>query len=169
MNTLRKNVLIAMTVLGMGTAAVAVQAQDTAPKARHEWSAASPQERAAKMAEHFAKRQAKLHDALQLSGGQESAWAAYQASIRPDGSMMAAMGDRKAWAAMPAPQRMEKMIAMSKQHTARMESQLGALNTFYSTLNPAQKKIFDEQTRGGRGHHGHRGGHMGGHMGGKQG
>lgn len=167
MNTLRKNVLIAMTVLGMGTAAVAVQAQNAAPEARHGWAAASPQERAAKMAEHFAKRQAKLHDALQLSGGQESAWAAYQASIRPDGSMMAAMGDRKAWAAMPAPQRMEKMIAMSKQHTARMESQLGALNTFYSTLNPAQKQIFDAQTRGG--HHGHRGGHMEGRMGGKQG
>ena len=101
MNTLRKNVLIALTVLGMGTTAVAVQAQNAAPEARHGWASASPQERAAKMAEHFAKRQAKLHDALQLSGGQESAWAAYQASIRPDGSMMAAMGDRKAWAAFP--------------------------------------------------------------------
>lgn len=169
MNTLRKNVLIALTVLGMGSTAIAVQAQTAAPQARQGWAAATPQERAAKMAEHFAKRQAKLHDALQLTGGQESAWAAYQAAIKPSGAMMAAMGDRATWAAMSAPQRMEKMIAMSKQHTAMMESQLGALNTFYSTLSPAQKKVFDEQTRGGRGHHGHGGEHMDGHMGGKQG
>jgi protein CpxP len=160
MKTLQKNVLIALAVLGMGTTAVAVQAQNTAPQARHERTAATPQERMARMSEHFAKRQAKLHDALQLSGGQESAWAAYQASIKPNGAMMAAMGDRAAWASMSAPARMEKMIAMAKQHTATMESQLGALNTFYSTLNPAQKKIFDEQTRGGRGHHGHRMGGM---------
>jgi hypothetical protein len=165
MNTLRKNVLIALTVLGMGTTAIAVQAQNTAPQARQDWAAATPQERASRMSEHFAKRQARLHDALQLSGGQESAWAAYQAAIKPNGAMMTAMGDRAAWAAMSAPARMEKMIAMSKQHTAMMESQLVALNTFYSTLNPAQKKIFDEHTRGGHGQHDHRGGHMGGAQG----
>ena len=161
MKTLQKNVLIALTVLGMGGAAVAVQAQNTAPQAHQGWAAATPQERMAKMSEHFAKRQAKLHDALQLSGGQEAAWAAYQASIKPTGAMMAAMGDRASWAALPAPARMEKMIAMSKQHTALMESQLGALNTFYSVLSPAQKKIFDDSTRGGQGH-GHHGGHMDG-------
>jgi hypothetical protein len=37
---------------------------------------------------------------------------------------------------------------------------LGALNTFYSVPSPAQKKVFDENTRGG-GRHGHyRGGHV---------
>jgi Spy/CpxP family protein refolding chaperone len=159
MNTLRKNVLIALTVLGMGSAAAAVQAQTATSEGRHA-NAATQQERMAKWGEHFAKRQAKLHDALQLNGGQESAWAAYQASIKPKAGMMGMHGDRAAWAAMPAPARMEKMIAMSKQRTAMMESRLGALNTFYSVLSPAQKKVFDENTRGG-GHHGH---HRGGHM-----
>ena len=155
MNTIRKNVLIALTVLGMGSTAFAVQAQTAAPEGRHA-NAVTQQQRMAKWSEHFAKRQAKLHDALQLTGGQESAWAAYQAAIRPNA--MGMQGDRAAWAAMSAPARMEQMIAMSKQHTAAMESQLPALNTFYSVLTPAQKKVFDENTRGGRGHH--RGGHM---------
>ncbi len=155
MNTLRKHVLIALTVLGMGGAAFAVQAQTAAPEGRH-GHAATQEQRMAKWGEHFAKRQAKLHDALQLSAAQEPAWAAYQAAIKP--AAMGMHGDRAAWASMPAPARMEKMIAMAKQHTAAMESHLAALNTFYAQLTPAQKKVFDENTRGGRGHH--RGGHM---------
>jgi protein CpxP len=158
MNTLRKNVLIALTVLGIGSAAVTVQAQTAPAEGRH-GAAASQQERMARWGEHFARRQARLHDALQLNGGQESAWAAYQASIKAQAGMMGMHGDRDAWAAMSAPARMEKMIAMSRQHTAMMESQLGALNTFYSVLSPAQKKVFDDNTRGG-GHDHHRGGHM---------
>jgi protein CpxP len=157
MNKLRKNVLIALTVLGMGGAAVAVQAQTAAPEGRHA-SAATQQERMAKWSEHGARRQARLHDALQLNGGQETAWAAYQASIKPQAGM-GMRGDRAAWAAMSAPARMEKMIAVSRQHTAVMESRLGALNTFYSVLSPTQKKVFDENTRGG-GHARHHGGHM---------
>lgn len=159
MNTLRKNFLIALTVLGMGSAAFAVQAQTAAPEGRHA-NAVTQEQRMARWGEHFAKRQAKLHDALQLSGAQESAWAAYQAAIKP--AAMDMHGDRAAWASMPAPARMEQMIAMSKQRTAAMESHLVALNTFYSVLTPAQKKVFDENTWGGRGHH--RGDHMKGAM-----
>lgn len=157
MYSLRKQVLIALTLIGLGGAAVAAQAQTAAPEGRHA-NAATQQERMAKWGEHFAKRQAKLHDALQLTGGQQAAWAAYQGSIKPQASEMAMRGDRAAWASMSAPARMEKMIAMSKQHTAMMESRLGALNTFYSVLSPTQKKVFDDLTRGG--HRGHRGGHM---------
>ena len=161
MNTLRKQLLIALTVLGMGSAAFAVQAQTAAPEGRH-GHAANQQERMAKFGEHFAKRQAKIHDALQLSAGQEAAWAAYQAAIKP-AAMDMMQGDRAAWATLSAPARMEKMIAMAKQHTAKMESSLSALNTFYSVLTPAQKKAFDAATmHGGRGHHG--GGHMKGAM-----
>lgn len=154
MNTLRKNVLIALAVLGMGSTALAVQAQTAAPEGRYA-HAATQEQRMAKWGEQFAKRQAKLHDSLQLTAGQESAWAAYQAAIKP--AAMGMHGDRADWAAMSAPARMEKMIAMSKQRTAAMESHLSALNTFYSVLTPAQKKAFDANTmggmHGGRGHH----------------
>lgn len=163
MNTLRKNVLIALTVLGMGGGAVAVQAQTAAPEGRHA-NAATEQERAAKWSEHFAKSQAKLHDALKLNASQEAAWTAYQAAIRPQPGAMGMHGDRAEWAALSAPARMEKMIALQKQRTAMMESRLGALKTFYATLSPAQQKVFDENTRGGsHGPHGHRGHHRGGH------
>lgn len=161
MNTLRKQVLIALTVLGMGGAAFAAQAQTAAPEGRHGY-AASEEQRMAKWGEYFAKRQARLHDALKLSPAQEPAWAAYQAAIKPAAMGMGMHGERAAWAGMPAPARMEKMIALAKQHTAAMESQLAALNTFYAVLTPAQKKVFDENTLGGRGHH--RGGHMRGAM-----
>ena len=154
MNTLRKNVLIALTVLGMGSTALAVQAQTAAPEGRH-GHAATQEQRMAKWGEHFAKRQAKLHDTLQLTAAQEPAWAAYQAAIKPAAKGM--HGDRAGWAALQAPARMEKMIAMHKQRTAAMEAQLSALNTFYSVLTPVQKKAFDANTlgamHGGRGHH----------------
>jgi protein CpxP len=152
MNTLRKQVLIALTVLGIGSAACAVQAQTTPPQGRHA-NAASQQERMAKWGEHMAKRQAKIHDALQLTAAQEPAWAAYQAAIKPAAGM-GDHGDRAAWTTLSAPARMEKMIGMAKQHTAAMESHLAALNTFYAVLTPAQKKAFDAATmHGGRGHH----------------
>jgi protein CpxP len=162
MNTLRKNVLIALTVLGIGSAAVSVQAQTAAaPEGRH-GHAATQEQRMAKWGEHFAKRQAKLHGALQLNAAQEPAWAAYQAAIRPAATGMGMHGDRAGWAALPAPARMEKMIAMAKQHTAAMESHLAALNTFYAVLTPTQKAAFDANTKGGM--HGGRGHHGGEHM-----
>lgn len=75
MNTLRKQLLIALTVVGMGSAA-AVQAQTAAPEGRY-GHAAHQQERIEKWGEHAAKREAKLHDALKLSAEQEPAWNAY--------------------------------------------------------------------------------------------
>ena len=161
MNTLRKQVLIAFTVLGIGSAAFAVQAQTAAPAGRHA-DAASAQERMAKHGEHMARRQAKIHDALQLTAAQEPAWTAYQSAIKPAAGMGMGMGnhgDRAAWATLSAPARMEKMIGMAKQHTTAMESHLAALNTFYAVLTPAQKKAFDAATMhgGGRHHGGHHG------------
>jgi protein CpxP len=153
MNTLRKNILIGLAALSMGAAAIGAQAQAQAPDGRF-GHAATQEQRQAKMAEHFAKRQAKLHDALKLTPAQEPAWNAFSAAIKP--APHAARGDRAAWASLPAPARMEKMIARSKERTAQMESHLAALNTFYAVLTPEQKKVLDEQAM-----RGHRGGHRG--------
>jgi protein CpxP len=159
MNIIRKNIVIALAVLGMGSAAVAVQAQSAPPEGRHA-NAVTQEQRAAKMGELRARRQARLHDALQLTGGQEAAWAAYQAAIKPNPAAIPGGADREAWKTMSAPQRLEKMIAMSEQHTAMMKASVGPLNTFYSVLNPAQKNVFDQQSMGG-GHHGRHGSHGG--------
>jgi protein CpxP len=159
MKTLRKQILIGLAALSMGAAAIGAQAQTPAPEGRH-GHAASMEQRHAKMAEQRAKRLAQLHDALKLSSSQEPAWNTFVNAIKP--APKADRPDRAAWASLPAPARMEKMIAMSKERTARMESHLAALNTFYATLTPEQKKVLDQQTKRGFGgeHHGKHSQHM---------
>jgi Spy/CpxP family protein refolding chaperone len=103
----------------------------------------TPEQRQARMAEHFAKREAELHAALKLSPAQEPAWNAFVAATRPAPHEH---GDRAEWASLSAPARLQKMIDMSKQRTSMMEAHLSALNTFYSTLNPEQKRLMDQHT-----------------------
>lgn len=167
MNTVRKNIVIALAALSMGGAVVAAEQQAQAPQGQQrpaltqEQRAAKMAEHRAKRAEHMAKRQAELHDALKLSASQEQAWASFVASHKPAERMQ--RPDRAQWAGLSAPQRMEKMIEMHKQRTARMEERLAALNTFYATLSPEQKRVFDQQSmrHHGRGQHGMHGGHRG--------
>ena len=149
MNVFRKSILIGFTVLGMAAA----HAQDTAPAAGRHGDAASVEQRQAKMSEMYAKRQAKLHDQLKLTAQQEAAWTNYQAAIKP------AMGggarpDRAAFVKMSAPDRLSKMIEMTKQREATMQTQLTAMTAFYGQLTAEQKAAFDEHAMGGK-----RGGH----------
>jgi protein CpxP len=154
MNILRKSILIGFTVLGMAAA----QAQDK-PAGQHD-AGARKEHMQQKMGDMFAKRQAKLHDLLKLTARQESAWASYQAAIKP-APMSGPRPERGAFAKLPAPERMAKMLDFSKQRQARMESHLTALTAFYAQLTPEQKAVFDERgmrAMHGRGHRGHRGG-----------
>jgi len=153
MNILRKSILIGFTVLGMAAA----HAQDAAPAAGSD-RAANMEQRRAKMSEMYAKRQAKLHDQLKLTTQQESAWTSYQAAIKPS-APNGPRPQRGEFAKLSAPERLSKMIDMTKQREARMEAHLTALTAFYGQLTPEQKKVFDERGMGGkRGGHGARGG-----------
>jgi Spy/CpxP family protein refolding chaperone len=162
MNNLRKNILIGLTVLSMGTA-VGVQAQTAAsPDSGRHASAVTQEQRQAKMADFAAKRTARLHDALKITPAQENAFRTYVAAMTPQ--PMQARGERASWKDLTAPARMEKMIAMQKQRTADMEARMPALNAFYAVLTPEQKKVFDAQGMHHRGHgdhgdHGWKGGH----------
>ncbi|TFW27859.1 Spy/CpxP family protein refolding chaperone [Massilia horti] len=160
MNTLRKQILIGLAALSMGTTAVGAMAQtQPQPQEGRHGHAMTMEQRQAKMAEMWQKHVTKLHDSLKLTSAQEPAWNTFVNAIKPQPM---AKPDRAAWAALTAPQRMEKMIAMSKERTTRMESHLAALNTFYNQLTPEQKKTFDQQTlrstwegeHGGYGEHG---------------
>ena len=159
MNTVRKQVLIALAALSLGGAAVAAQADQQAPQGqRHQWTQQERDARRAEfqanMAQHMKERAQKLHDALQLTGSQEQAWATFAASMHPAHPNVKRGDFRRDMASLPAPQRMQRMIEMSKQRTAMMESRLAALDSFYSVLTPQQKKVFDEQTSHGMGGHG---------------
>jgi len=161
-HTVRKGLLIslaALTTFAAGATAYAASAPET-PAGRH-GQAATQEQRQAKWAEHAAKRQARLHDALKITPAQEPAWAAYLAAMKPAATARR-RGDRAEWAGLTAPARMEKRLSMAKEHIAAMESRLPALNAFYAQLTPEQKKLFDAHgVRGGKGMggHGHRHGH----------
>ena len=155
LNPVRKSILIGLAVLGMASASLAVQAQAPAAEGRH-GHALSQEQRQAKWSEHLAKRQAALHDALKLSAAQEPAWRSFIAAAQP--AAHPAPDGHGAWKELPAPQRLEKAIELSKQHTAMMEERLGALKAFYAVLTPEQQKVFDANAmRGGhRWQHGKR-------------
>lgn len=155
MNTLRKSFIIGMTVIGLGSA-IAAQAQETtAPQQR---AYAATKFDPAQRAERVAQRQQKLHDALKLTPAQESAWKTYIAAIQPQTPIGRA--DRVALKDLPAPQRLEKHIELSRQRLAKQESRLAALKTFYAVLTPEQQKTFDQAAPG---RHGRHGGHHRGH------
>lgn len=156
MNTLRKSFLIGLTVLGMGATTLSVHADEG-----RNGFAAKGEEMSAKMAEHFAKREAKLHTMLKLTAAQEPAWTAYTAAIKPPATPPVHR-DRAAIAAMSAPERIDAMIADMKAHTTTMEAHAAALKTFYAVLTAEQKKVFDDNVMGGA-HGPHHMGHMGRH------
>lgn len=170
MNTIRKTLIIGMTVLGLGTGAAF--AADTPAPGRHgqaltqEQRAAKMAERQAKFQEMMAKHQAALHDKLKITAAQEPAWNAFIAATAP--KLPAARPDRAALAQLSAPERAEKRLEMHKQMLARQETRLAALKTFYAQLTPEQQKTFDEAAKRmhGRfgGHRGHGGGHGGAMM-----
>lgn len=161
MNTLRKNLLVAFAALGFAGAALAQTAAAPVQEGRHGHAVTAEQRAAhqAKRAERQAARAAKLRADLKLTAQQEPAFAAFLAAgkpaQRPQGQGAGkAVGEHGKFAALPAPQRMERMIERQKQRTARMEARLAALNNFYAVLTPEQKKVFDSQPmRGGFGKH----------------
>jgi len=179
MNTVRKHVLIALTAFGIAGASLGVSAQTQAPlDARHgyamskeqreakraEFRNMTPEQRQAKFAEfrakrleHRAARQARLAETLKLTPAQQPVWQAFVASTAPQGERAGQRLNKEQRAALTAPQRLERRIAMQKARTARMEARLSALNSLYAALTPEQRKVFDEQGqhRGGRHHGGH--------------
>lgn len=178
MNTVRKNIVIVLAAFGIAGASLGVQAQTGAPaEGRHghamskeqreakraEFRQLTPEQRQAKMAEFRAKRleqraarQAKLADALKLTPAQQPVWQAFVASMTPPqkGERAGQRLSKEQRAALTAPQRLERRIAMQKERTARMEARLSALNSLYAALTPEQRKVFDEQQRRGGRHHG---------------
>jgi len=169
MTTLRKNLIIAMSVLGMGAASLTVHAQEAAASApaassKMQHDGHRGQHRGGNPAERMAKYQARLHDKLKLTAAQEPAWTTFTAANAPKKPMGDWKARHAAMAKLSAPERMEQWIAMSKERIADQESRLAALKTLYAVLTPEQKKVFDDSVPGGkdgemRGHHRGHGAH----------
>lgn len=145
MTSIRKSILIGLTVLGLGATTFTVQAQDAAHQGH--------QQMHAKMGERAAMHQKKLHDALMLTPSQQAAWVTYTSATKP--AARGERGQRGDWKTMSAPERMEKRLERAKQRVVTMETRLAAMNTFYAVLTPAQKTAFDANSKGQRGHRKH--------------
>lgn len=151
MKSLKNKFFMGLSVVAM-TAAVSVYAQSSssgpasAPPMTGGMGMHGPEgmdhaKMAEKMKAGMAKHLAELHDKLKLSAAQEPAWKTFTNAITP--GAMPAHPDRAAMEKMTAPERMEKMLALSKERQVKMESHLAALKTFYAQLTAEQKKIVD--------------------------
>jgi periplasmic protein CpxP/Spy len=116
----------------------------------------------AKMAQMHAKHLAELKAKLKITTSQEAAWGSFAESMKPPADMMGKRMDHAELDKLPTPERIDKMRAQHKDHMAAMEAAMDkrgeATKTFYATLSPEQKKVFDEEfaKMGHHGEHEHR-------------
>jgi len=89
----------------------------------------------------------QLHDALQLSPSQESAWRNFSAASQPDAQQEAR--DRNAEEMLPtlaSPQRVDLSLAAMRADLQTAEQRGAAVKAFYATLTPSQRATFDRET-----------------------
>jgi Spy/CpxP family protein refolding chaperone len=103
-----------------------------------------------KRGEFFEKRSADLHDQLQLTETQEDSWKQFIAKVRPQEN--AAKTDWSEISKLPAPERMERMLAVRKERLERMETRVQAVKEFYTQLTTEQRQIFDASFQSHRSH-----------------
>jgi periplasmic protein CpxP/Spy len=150
MSKLQKIILAAFVSVSVGIPAVSAYANAFEPQCEHGMMHFDQ----ARVAGNIAQRQAQLHDKLGLTADQEAAWSAFASGMTPPATQ--AKPDWSAISALPAPERMDKMLSMMKEREAAMTLHVAAVKTFYGVLTPAQQKIFDAQfaMRGCHGKHG---------------
>jgi Spy/CpxP family protein refolding chaperone len=151
MTQIRKHLLIGITAFGLAAGSLGVHAANPGDEHRarggaHHDQARSPEQ----MKERMAKRQAELHDKLKLTPAQEPAWKTFAERMQP--GAMPARPDRAELAKLSAPERMERHLAMMKEHEKRMTARLAAVKEFYAVLTPDQQKVFNDQFGHGRHH-----------------
>jgi periplasmic protein CpxP/Spy len=149
MNSFQKSLVIAVASLGVGSAAVAASDPGSSSTDRgSHWGAFGSH--GAKFAERIAKRQAELHDKLNLSPTQEATWKTFTdklqatAPARPEGASTVTM---------TAPERADRMVTFLQTAQQRAAARAQAVKEFYAVLSPEQQKIFDSQFKGSRHHH----------------
>jgi Spy/CpxP family protein refolding chaperone len=84
-----------------------------------------------------------LHDKLKLTPAQEPAWKTFAERMQP--LDRPARPDRAELEKMSAPERMERALAMMKEHEKRMTDRLAAVKEFYAVLTPEQQKVFNDE------------------------
>ncbi len=107
----------------------------------------------------IAERLAQLHTELKLAPAQEADWKTWSGKVdQARSEKKEARPDFEAMKKLPAPDRLQKMIEFGKARQAALEDILAATKTYYATLSPEQRKVFDDLMplgeRGPKWHHG---------------
>ena len=92
--------------------------------------------------EYLQKRQTELHDKLGLSASQQPAWNDFITKTKPAEHQTRA--DWSKLSKLSTPERLDFLMAKSKEHQQALESHTKVVKTFYSQLNSEQQKIFDD-------------------------
>jgi Spy/CpxP family protein refolding chaperone len=93
-------------------------------------------------AERMEQYRAELQEKLKLTPQQEGAWKTFSEKMKP---APWPRRDRAPSADLPAPERMEQMLARMKEFESHMAERLAAVKEFYAVLTPEQRKVFDDQ------------------------
>jgi len=154
MKTWRSLAVGLASVVALGAAAGAVQAQGASPGASYGHSR-DPVAAAD-------KRLTRLKGDLKITSAQESAWNAYAGQIKQHAGEMQALHNQMRERASSgnntrpsAPERVERQAQFTKQQGEYLERLAGLTKDLYATLTPEQKTLADQRLGGGR-HHRHR-------------
>ena len=147
--------------------ALPVLAQNTAPVAAGENNAtttsAAPQRQGRDPARMQERQQKRMHQRmdqlkvqLKLTPAQEGAWTTFTQTMQPN--MQPKGNQRQEMAALPTPERIDRMRTLRSERMAEADRRGEAAKTFYATLTPEQQKTFDAHTLRQHRKDGHRGG-----------
>jgi len=150
MNAVRKSIAIAVASVVLAGGGIAMTSSVAASPEQGFHSVSFGSHDGAKSAERFAKRQAALHDKLNLTAAQEPAWKAFTDRLQ---ATMPAKSEAAPVANMTAPERADRMVAELQTAQQRAATRAQAIKEFYSGLSPEQQKLFDSQFHGRHQHH----------------
>ena len=175
-------ILLAATALAAFTAPALAQSQPSADGApmQHAWHKPNPEQMAAWHAErckgHYARMAGKLaylQADLSITDAQRGAFDQWKSVVLSsakahEDACLAHTADGQQPMHHDAVERNARMEKMLEARLAELKSERPALEAFYSSLTPEQKKEFDRAEAFGH-RHGHRMGHMGGERFGRDG
>ncbi len=147
--------LLLAGLLAIGAASALAQtpppAADGAPKAQRGMrqdmreggrEGASPE----RMQQHMARRHADLKAKLKIEPSQEAAWTTFTEAMKPPADMhKRRTAIRDELQKLSSPERIDRMRALRTERQAAVDKRGDAVKTFYATLNPEQKKVFDSR------------------------
>ena len=107
-------------------------------------------ERVAHMRARHAQHLQELKAKLQITPAQEGAWNSFSAAMQPPTPPAERGRQAQEMAQLSTPERLDRMKALRTQRQAEMNAAMDrraeAAKTFYASLTPEQKKVFDSET-----------------------